>query len=151
MADVVLDEWGWSAGSRRNSLQPGSTARAPTQTSHRWVLTDDIVDAYERRIHHARYKGGIWRRLQGSFIDTLVSASRLWLREVPIIDGAYDGDDVAWVSAAAAAPAGCLLVTGDRRLLVQLGKTGLPEQHAFAACFVTDALELLDPRQPALS
>jgi hypothetical protein len=78
-----------------------------------------------------------------------VNASRLWLREVPPIDGPYDRDDIAWVSAAAAAPPGCLLVTGDERLLVQLGRSELPDRHGFVPCFVTDAISRLAPEEPA--
>lgn len=156
MADVVVDEWllirGLDAEQPVAGLERESAdLLAVVQTSHRWVMTDHIVDIYQNRLFHAQYKGAIWTRLRRSFIDTLVAASRLWLREVPHVDGAYDQDDAAWVSAAAAAPAGCLLITGDRRLLNQLSRTALPEQHGFVPCFVTDALALLDPQQPALT
>jgi predicted nucleic acid-binding protein len=156
VADVVIDEWlllrGLDAEHPATGLERESAdLLAVVQTSHRWVMSDDIVDIYQRRLFQAQYKGAIWTRLRRSFIDTLVAASRLWLRDVPHIDGRYDQDDAAWVSAAAAAPAGCLLVTGDRRLLAQLERTPLLEQHGFTACFVTDALALLDPRQPALA
>ncbi len=153
MADVVVDEWLLirgldaeqpAAGQERESAE----ALALVQTWHRWVMSDDIVDIYQRRLYQARYKGAVWTRLLASFSATLASASRLWLHDVPPIQGPYDQDDAPWVSAAAAAPAGCLLVTGDRRLLVQLGRCSLPEQHGFVACFVTDALALLTPQEP---
>jgi predicted nucleic acid-binding protein len=156
VADVVLDEWLLIRG--LDAEQPAAGLErecadllAVVQTSHRWVMTDDIVDIYQRRLFQARYKGAIWTRLRGSFLDTLVAASRLWLRDVAHVDGRYDQDDAAWVSAAAAAPAGCLLVTGDQRLLVQLRQTTLQEQHGFLACNVIDALALLEPQQPALA
>jgi predicted nucleic acid-binding protein len=153
VADVVLDEWvlkrGLDAEHPSEGLERESAELlALVQTSHR-VMTDEVVDAYQRRLFGAEYKGAIWTRLRASFIATLVQASRLWLADVPVIDGAYDQDDVAWVGAAAAAPAGCLLVTGDRRLLVQLGKTRLPEDHAFVPCFITDALVALGATAPA--
>jgi len=156
VADVVIDEWllirGLDAEQPAAGLERESAdLLAVVQTSHRWVMTDDVVDIYQRRLFQAPYKGAIWTRLRRSFIDTLVTANRLWLHDVPHIEGRYDQDDAPWVSAAAAAPDGCLLVTGDRRLLTQLQKTPLPEEHAFVACFVTDALDLLNPQQPALT
>lgn len=153
MADVVLDEWvlirGLDAEHPADGFERESAdLLALVQTSHRWVMTDQVVDAYQGRLFGATYKGAIWTELRASFIATLVNASRLWLRDVPAIAGPYDQDDVTWVSAAAAAPPGCLLVTGDRRLLGQLGRCDLPARHAFVPCFVSDALAMLDPGQP---
>jgi len=155
VADVVIDEWlllrGLEAEQPAAGLERESAdLLAVVQTSHRWVMTDDIVDIYQRRLYRAGYKGGIWRQLLASFRATLVNASRLWLHDVPHIEGPYDQDDAPWVSAAASAPTGCLLVTGDRRLLAQLERTELQRQHAFVAYFVTYARALLDPQQPAL-
>jgi predicted nucleic acid-binding protein len=153
VADVVLDEWVLIRGLEAEQPSDGferdsADLLALVQASHRWVMTDEVVDAYQRRLYGARYKADIWTRLRASFLGTLVNSNRPWLKDVPVIDGAYDRDDTDWVSAAAAAPAGCLLVTGDRRLLVALAAPGLPALHTFVPCFVTDALAMLDPRQP---
>jgi hypothetical protein len=66
--------------------------------------------------------------------------SGLWLRDVPDLDGPHHYKDRAWISAAGAAPAGCVFVTGNRRLLGQLGESDVPDQWGFVPRFITEAL-----------
>lgn len=153
MADVVIDEWVLVRGLQAEQPTAGlehESARLlwVLQERHRWVVTLDLVDVYLARLFEATYKGVLWHRVRLSLQGALVSTeATLWLDDVPTIEGPYHRKDCRWVSAAAAALAGCLLVTGDERLLNQLRSSDLPEKHGFVVCFVNEALQHLERDQ----
>lgn len=146
MPDVVLDEWilirGLAAERRFDAYElEAAELLSLVQRDHRWIFTRDIVSVYEQRLYAVVEKGALWMRVRASFQACLVSQERgLWLYDVPEVVGPYHHKDRRWISAAAAAPAGCIFVTGDRRLLKQLDACDVPEKGGFTARFVTDGL-----------
>jgi hypothetical protein len=146
VAEVVVDEGMLIRGLEAEDPASGLETECAdvlfaVQTAHRWVFHEDLVDVYLDRLFQARYKGVIWRGLQRSLQDTIVDKnSGLWLDRAPVIEGPYHRKDQRWVSAAAAAPDGCRLITLDERLVKQLRSSGLPEQYGFVPCLVPEAL-----------
>jgi hypothetical protein len=105
------------------------------------LTADQIVVYYLRDGEAARLVVDEQGRIEGGLRGFFEANEEQLRRHIELLK--YDSDDRPWVSAAAAAPEGCLLVTGDKRLLRQLRKTDLPEEHGFVPCFVTDALPVL--------
>ncbi len=165
MAEVVIDEGVWIKGLKGEKdpgkVQPpgedteidpewGLSAAILTavQKDHQWVLTNEIIGIYANRIYEAAYRGPLWMRLRGSYLGVLVDSQRhhkLNPDPPPVIkpDDLYHHKDQCWVSAAAAAAEGCLLITVDGRLVAQLNASELPEVHHFEPMLVVGAAEAL--------
>jgi hypothetical protein len=61
VADVVLDEWVLIRGLEAERPTTGFESEsadllAVVQMSHRWVMTDEVVETYQRRLFRATYK-----------------------------------------------------------------------------------------------
>jgi hypothetical protein len=152
MCDCVIDECVLiraleAEGTDASDLEvQAAELLAVVQDEHRWIMSFELIDIYYDRLYQAPNKGVIWRRIQASLAGQIWDPGRhLWLDEVPTITGPYHSKDQVYVSAAAAAPAGSLLVTDDHRLLRQLCGCDLPERHGFRPCTIAEAMALLGP------
>ncbi len=110
------------------------------QDQHVWAISYDVYDTCFGRFWSASYKGVLWNRLLRSFRNMIIDpAKHRHTGDPPEIPGEYDPNDRRWVSCAAAASDGCLLITTDEDLVQQLEATELPALHHFVPLVLSEA------------
>lgn len=151
MGDVVVDEWiiirsleleegpAEVVVNEQRDFRPAEVL-AFVQESCRWVVSDETMETYLRRLFHSPYKGTLWRRIRASIYGVVGDLERRrWVIDPPEVAGRYHRKDALWVSAAVAAGDGCRLITGDDDLVADLIKGGLAEQAQIVPMGLTAA------------
>ena len=154
MTDVVLDENVFVRGlvSDCSSPEDQQTDRRAArvvgflQKDHRWILSDEIVDAYRKHIKIQRCAKGptreqIIKSLNLVFVD---SRRYHWIHDLPKVEGSYSAKDRHVVTAAAKVGNGCCLATMDGRLSESLFRDNIPSRWHFRVVTLDEAEALLE-------
>jgi hypothetical protein len=151
VGDVVVDEWIIiRALDLEDPAQPivvpdqrdfrPAELLAFVQDSCRWVISDETMETYLRRLYHSPYHGTLWRRVRTSIYDVIGDLEkRRWVNDPPVVAGRYHRKDALWVSAAVAVGGGCRLITGDDNLVADLIEDGLAERAGIVPMGLSDA------------
>jgi len=113
------------------------------QQAHCWVISPSIDAAYRRQFGQIACRGSVTSGLMTSLNLVQLDQNRsLNIVEPPQVEGDYDTDDRHVVSAASEAP-DSILITVDERLVKDLERSTIPDDHGFMMCLLDAAEEAL--------